>query len=65
MDMVNGAPLHLLNLIALLGAATLVGASVTVPFRQRVAAKIGLTFAVALLCAANCSQRLHTAFNLA
>jgi hypothetical protein len=42
MDMVNGAPLPLLNLIALLGAATLVGAAVTVPFRQRVAAKIGL-----------------------
>jgi len=42
MNMVNGAPLPLLNLIALLGAATLVGAVVTVPFRQHVAAKIGL-----------------------
>ena len=42
MNMVNGAPLPLLNLIALLGAATLVGAAVTVPFRQRVATKIGL-----------------------
>jgi hypothetical protein len=42
MDMVNGAPLHLLNLTALLGAATLVGAAIAVPFRPRVAAKIGL-----------------------
>jgi len=42
MDMVNGAPLNLLNLTALLGAATLVAAAALVPFRQRVAAKIGL-----------------------
>lgn len=42
MDMVNGAPLGLLNLTALLGAATLVGAAAAVPFRPRIAAKIGL-----------------------
>ena len=42
MDMVNGAPPGLLNLTALFGAATLVGAAVAVPFRPRVAGKIGL-----------------------
>ena len=42
MDMVNGAPLNLLNLTALLGALTLVGAAAVVPFRPHVAAKIGL-----------------------
>jgi hypothetical protein len=49
MGMVNGAPLNILNLIALLGAATLVGATVAVPFRPPVAVKIGFAGSL-LLC---------------
>ncbi len=47
MDMVNGAPLHLLNFTALLGSVTLIGAAMLVPFRPHVAAAIG--FAGSLL----------------
>src|SRR5258708_913805 len=42
MDMVNGAPLNLLNFTALLGSVTLVGAAMLAPFRPHVAAAIGL-----------------------
>jgi hypothetical protein len=42
MDMVNGAPLNLLNFTALLGSVTLVGAAMLVPFRPQVAAGMGL-----------------------
>jgi hypothetical protein len=42
MEMVNGAPLHLLNLIALLGAVTLVVAAVAALLRPHIGAKIGL-----------------------
>jgi hypothetical protein len=48
MDMVDGAPPHVLNLIALTGAATLVGAAIAVPFRLDVAAKIGLAGSLVL-----------------
>jgi hypothetical protein len=47
MDMVNGAPLNLLNFTALLGSVTLAGAAILVPLRPRVAAAIG--FAGSLL----------------
>jgi hypothetical protein len=40
MDIVNGAPLNILNLTALLGSAALMTAAVTLPFRPRMAAKI-------------------------
>jgi hypothetical protein len=42
MEMVNGAPLHLLNLIALLGAVTLVVAAAAALLRPRIGAKIAL-----------------------
>ena len=47
MNVVNGAPINLLNCIALLGSATLLGAAVLVPLRPRAAAKVG--FAGSLL----------------
>jgi len=40
--------LYILNLIAVLGAVTLVGAAAVVPFRPHVAAKIGLAGSVLL-----------------
>jgi hypothetical protein len=43
MDMVNGAPVPLLDCSALLGSVTLLAAAVLVLFRPRVAAKVGLT----------------------
>ena len=43
MDMVNGAPIPLLNCAALLGSVMLLAAAVLVLFRPRVAAKVGLT----------------------
>jgi uncharacterized membrane protein HdeD (DUF308 family) len=43
MDMVNGAPVPLLNCAALLGSVMLLAAAVLVLFRPRVAAKVGLT----------------------
>ena len=42
MNIVNGAPINLLNCTALLGSATLLGAAVLVTLRPRVAAKVGL-----------------------
>jgi hypothetical protein len=42
MNMVNGAPLNLLNCVSLLGSATLLGAAFLLPFRLSRAAKIGL-----------------------
>ena len=42
MDMVNGAPLNILNFTALLGSVALITAAATLPFRPRLAAKIGL-----------------------
>ena len=42
MNMVNGAPLNLLNFTALLGSIALMSAAATLPFRPRIAAKIGL-----------------------
>jgi hypothetical protein len=42
MDMVNGAPLNILNFTALLGSIGLMTAAFTLPFRPRMAAKIGL-----------------------
>jgi hypothetical protein len=42
MDMVNGAPINLLNCISLLGSATLLGAAFLLPFWQSFAAKVGL-----------------------
>jgi hypothetical protein len=47
MNMVNGAPLNLLNFTALLGSVTLVGAAMLAPFRPHIAAAIG--FAGSLL----------------
>jgi hypothetical protein len=47
MNMVNGAPLNLLNFTALLGSVTLAGAAMLVPFRPHIAAAIG--FAGSLL----------------
>jgi hypothetical protein len=47
MDMVNGAPLNLLNFTALLGSVTLVGAAMLASFRPHVAA--GMGFAGSLL----------------
>ena len=47
MNIVNGAPINLLNCVALLGSATLLGAAVLLMFRQRVARKFG--FAGSLL----------------
>ena len=41
MNIVNGAPIDLLNCTALLGSATLLGAAVLVTLRPRVAAKVG------------------------
>ena len=43
MDMVNGAPVPLINCAALLGSLTLLAAAVLVLFQPRVAAKVGLT----------------------
>jgi hypothetical protein len=42
METVNGAPLPLLNLVAILGSGTLVGAAILVPFQPRVAGRVGL-----------------------
>jgi len=42
MEIVNGAPLNLLNLTALIGAVTLAGAALAAPFRPLAAAKAGL-----------------------
>jgi hypothetical protein len=42
MDMVNGAPIPLLNCAALLGSVMLLAAAVLVLFRPRVATKVGL-----------------------
>lgn len=42
MDMVNGAPINLLNCVALLGSVTLLGAAFFAPFEPRVAAGIGI-----------------------
>jgi hypothetical protein len=43
MNMLNGAPVPLLNCAALLGSVTLLGAAVLLLFQPRVAAKVGLT----------------------
>src|ERR1700739_1069764 len=43
MDIVNGAPINLLNCTALLGSATLFGSGIVVLSRRRVGAKIALT----------------------
>ena len=48
MEIVNGAPINLLNCISLLGSATLVGAAVLLPFRLHAAAKLG--FLGSMLC---------------
>ena len=42
MDVVNGAPINLLNCIALFGSAMLLVAAILAPGRLRVAAKTGL-----------------------
>ena len=42
MSVVNGAPIYLLNLISLLGSATLFSAAVLLALRLRSAAKVGL-----------------------
>ena|ERR1700722_14759098 len=42
MDIVNGAPPSLWDFAALLGSVALLSAAATVPFRPRMAAKIGL-----------------------
>jgi hypothetical protein len=42
MDLVNGAPLNLLNFTALLGSVALITAAATLPFRPHMATKIGL-----------------------
>jgi hypothetical protein len=42
MNMVNGAPLNLLNCISLLGSATLLVAAVLIPLRTHSAGKVGL-----------------------
>jgi hypothetical protein len=42
MNMVNGAPISLLNCIGIFGSATLLGASILITFRSHSAAKIGL-----------------------
>jgi hypothetical protein len=42
MSTVNGAPINLLNAISLLGSITLLGSAFLLPFRPRVAAKVGL-----------------------
>jgi hypothetical protein len=42
MNMVNGAPISLLNCISLLGSATLLIAAVLMPLRSHSAAKVGL-----------------------
>ena len=41
MNIVNGAPINLLNCISLLGSATLLGAAVLLPSRRSVAVKVG------------------------
>jgi hypothetical protein len=46
MNMVNGAPLNLLNCVSLLGSATLLGTASLLPFRPSRAAKIGLAGSV-------------------
>jgi len=48
MNMVNGAPLNLLNCVSLLGSATVLGAAFLWPFRPSRAAKIGLAGSVLL-----------------
>jgi hypothetical protein len=40
-DIVNGAPINLLNCISLLGSATLLGAALLLPSRRSAAAKVG------------------------
>ena len=42
MDVVNGAPIPLLNCIALLGSVVLLVAAASIPFRPRAGAKTGL-----------------------
>src|ERR1035441_2215701 len=42
MNVVNGAPINLLNCAALLGSAMLLGAAVLLPFRSSLAAGVGL-----------------------
>jgi hypothetical protein len=42
MNVVNGAPIGVSNFVALLGSAVLVVAATLVPYRRRVAMKIGL-----------------------
>jgi hypothetical protein len=48
MNVVNGAPVPLLNLIALLGSATLLGAALLLSLRRRGAAAVGLVGSVML-----------------
>jgi hypothetical protein len=43
MDTVNGAPINLLNCVALLGSVTLLAAAFLAPFKPRVAAGVGMT----------------------
>jgi hypothetical protein len=42
MNMVNGAPINLLNCISLLGSAMLLGTAFLLPFRPSFAARVGL-----------------------
>jgi hypothetical protein len=46
MNVVNGAPLNLLNCTALVGSALLLVTAVVLPFRTRVAAKLGFVGSV-------------------
>jgi hypothetical protein len=46
MNMVNGAPLSLLNCISLLGSAMLLGAALLLPSRQSAAARVGFAGSV-------------------
>jgi|HubBroStandDraft_1064217.scaffolds.fasta_scaffold477354_2 hypothetical protein len=48
MSVVNGAPINPLNCIAFLGSVTLLGAGVLMPFRARIAVKLGLAGALLL-----------------
>ena len=68
MNIVNGAPINLLNCTALLGSATLLGAAVLVTLRPRVAAKVGLAgslLLVGFLCTADYRQPTYALFNVA
>ena len=48
MSVVNGAPINPLSCSALLGSATLLTATVLLPFQPRTAAKVGLSGSVLL-----------------